>query len=131
MKTNVLTPGRKTALIGGLSGALVFLFMAVVRAQTALTVADVRANPKAYVGSRVQVTGLVQNIRLEPKTVNGVQVPYTKLNLYLVDSKGRKGAYYIYVSIPTSDFTSAPVEGQMASITGPLKWPYMIAAIDP
>ncbi|MCX5785458.1 MAG: hypothetical protein NTX59_07200 [Elusimicrobia bacterium] len=131
MKTKVSIPWYKTALIGGLSGAIVFFILIGVRAQTALTVAAVHANSKLYVGTEVQVTGMVANVHSGTKTVNGHKVPCTRLNLYEIDSKGREGNHYIYVSLPTSDFTSMPVNGGMATITGPLKWPYEIAAIDP
>ncbi len=131
MKTKVPTQWCKAALIGGLAGAVVFFILAGVRAQSALTVADVHANSKQYVGTNVEVLGMANNIRSDTKTVNGRKVQYTKLNLYEVDSKGRKGSHYIYVALPTGNFTSMPVNGQMTSITGPLKWPYEIAAIDP
>jgi len=131
MKTKVPTQWCKAALIGGLAGAVVFFILAGVRAQIALTVAEVRADAKRYVGTNVQVTGMAQGVRSDTKKINGRTVPYTKLNLYEVDSKGHKGSHYIYVSLPTSDFTSTPVNGGMAAITGPLKWPYEIAAIDP
>jgi len=131
MRTSVATPWWKTAVIGGLSGTVVFVVLMAARAQTIATVSDVRANPKQYVGSSVQVTGLAQGIRTDTKLVKGSKVPYTKLNLYEVDAKGRKGSHYIYVALPTSDFSTTPVEGEMARVTGTLKWPYEVAAIDP
>jgi hypothetical protein len=120
----------KAALIGSLSGAVMFFALGALKAQTALTVADVKTNPKAYVGSSVSVTGLAWSVRSETKVKDGQPVPYVKLNLYELDKKGKKGSRYIYVALRASNFNSVPVEGQMATITGPLKWPYEIAVID-
>jgi hypothetical protein len=116
---------------GALSGLLVFLGLTAVKAQSVLTVAQLETNTRAYVGTTVQVTGLVQNVRNDTRRVNGKDVPYVKLNLYKVDGKGRKAARYVYVSLPAKDYQSPPVEGQMMAVTGPLKWGYEIAAIDP
>jgi len=131
MKTSVLTAWWKSMLIGGLTGAVAFFILVAARAQSILTVSDFHANAKAYVGSNVQVTGMAKNIRSETKTVNGVRVPRTVLNLYELDPKGKQKSYYIFVSLPTSAFSSMPVDGALATITGTIKWPYMIGAIDP
>jgi hypothetical protein len=126
-----LTP-LKAAAIGALAGGLTFFALGAVTAQTVLSVAQVRSNPKAYVGNgTVQVTGLAYGIRSDSRKLNNQAVPYIKLNLYEQDSKGNKGSHYVYVAIPASQFASVPAEGQLATITGPLKWPYEIAAIDP
>jgi hypothetical protein len=122
----------KAVIAGALAGAVTFLALSAVRAQTALTVAQVRSNPKAYVGNgEVAVTGMASGIRSDSRTINGQVVPVVKLNLYELDSKGRKGSHYVYAVVPASQFSSIPVEGGMATITGPLKWPYEVAAIDP
>lgn len=103
-----------------------------MKAQTVLTVAQLRSNPKAYVGAgNVQITGLASGIRSDSRKINRELVPVIKLNLYELDSRGNKGSHYVYVVMPASQFTSVPAEGQMATITGPLKWPYEIAAVDP
>ena len=120
----------KAVLIGSLSGAVMFLALGVLKAQTALTVADVKMNPKAYVGTTVSVTGLAWSVRSETKSKNGQAVPYVKLNLYELDKNGKKGSRYVYVALRASNFNAVPIEGQMATITGPLKWPYEIAVID-
>ena len=121
----------RAALIGALSGALVFFALNAVKAQQSLTARDVHANPKQYVGSRVAVTGLASGIRAGTKWFNGQNVPCIKLNLYEVDpKKDRKGSYYIYVSLPSSAFHSVPNEGDTMTITGTLKWPYQFAMID-
>lgn len=130
MKTSSLTARWKSVLIGGLTGAVVFFILVAVRAQSTLTVAQFHANARAYVGASVQVTGLAKHIREESKTRNGVKVPFTTLDLYEVDSKGKQKNYYIYVSLPTGVFSSMPEDGVMASITGAIKWPYMVGAID-
>lgn len=121
----------KAAAVGTLAGAAVFFALGAVKAQTALTVADVESNSRAYVGTTVQVTGLVQSVRSDHRRINGADVPYIKLNLYKLDKKGNKGSRYIYVALPASAFQTMPVEGQMMAVTGPLKWGYEIAAIDP
>jgi hypothetical protein len=131
MTPRISLPSLKSAGIGALAGALVFLGLSAVKAQTALTVAAVESNAKAYVGTTVAVTGLVSNVRTDSRSVNGAQVPYVKLNLYKVDSKGRKQSRYIYVALPASAFQTMPIEGQLMEISGPLKWGYEIAAIDP
>lgn len=122
----------KSAVAGALAGVLSFAALTHVKAQQNLTVAQVHKDPKSFVnnGSVYQVTGLAWSVRSDTKRVAGKDVPYVKLNLYELDAKGRKGSRYIYVSLPASDFSSVPVEGQMASITGPMKWPYEIAVID-
>ncbi len=125
-----LTP-LKTALIGALAGGLTFFALSAVKAQTVLTVAQIEQSSKTYVGTTVQVTGLASSVRSDNRYVNGKNVAYVKLNLYKLDGRGRKGSRYIYVALPASQFTSIPVEGRMATITGPLKWGYEIAAIDP
>ena len=53
------------------------------------------------------------------------------VRVYELDSKGKKGSHYVYAVVSASQFTSVPAEGGMVTITGPLKWPYEIAAIDP
>ena len=122
----------KAVVVGALAGAATFLALSAVRAQTVLTVAQVRSNPKAYVATGVvQVTGLASSIRSDTRRINGQEVPVIKLNLYELDSKGRKGSHYVYAVVPADQFSSLPVEGGMATITGPLKWPYEVAAIDP
>lgn len=121
----------KAVAAGALAGALTFLGLNAVKAQAVLTVAQVEQNPKAYVGGTVQVTGYVSGVRSDTRKINGENVPYVKLNLYKVDNKGRKASRYIYVALPASSFQTMPVEGQMMAITGPLKWGYEIAAIDP
>ena len=122
----------KTIIIGALAGAVTFFALSAVRAQSMLTVAQLRSNPKAYVGvGDVQVTGLASSIRSDTRRINGQDVPVIKLNLYELDSKGKKGSHYVYAVVPAKAFSSLPVEGGMATVTGPLKWPYEIAAIDP
>jgi hypothetical protein len=122
----------KTVVVGALAGAVTFFVLSAVRAQTVLTVAQVRSNPKAYVGNgEVAVTGMASSIRSDTRKINGQDVPVIKMNLYELDSKGRKGSHYVYAVVPASQFSSVPVEGGMATITGPLKWPYEVAAIDP
>jgi hypothetical protein len=122
----------KSVIIGAFSGALVFLALTAVKAQQTLTVRDLRSNPKAYVGNTVAITGLVANVRSEMRAPKGrtEKVPWTKLNLYEVDAKGKKGSHYVYVSLPSSSFTPTPNEGDQMTVTGPLAWPYEIAAID-
>jgi hypothetical protein len=122
----------KAAVVGALAGAATFFALSAVKAQAVLTVAQVRSNPKAYVGSgEVAVTGMASNIRSDSRSINGQAVPVVKLNLYELDAKGRKGSHYVYAVVPASSFAALPVEGGMATITGPLKWPYEVAAIDP
>jgi hypothetical protein len=121
----------KTAAVGAFAGALVFCALTAVKAQTALTVAALESNTRAYVGTTVAVTGLVQNVRRDNRRVNGKEVPFVKLNLYKVDNKGRKARRYLYVALPAASFDHPPVEGEMMTVTGPLKWGYEIAAIDP
>ena len=122
----------KTVVVGALAGAITFIALSAVRAQTVLTVAQLRSNPKAYVGNgEVAITGMASSIRSDKRRVNGQDIPVIKLNLYELDTKGRKGSHYVYAVVPASQFSSVPVEGGMATITGPLKWPYEIAAIDP
>ena len=122
----------KAAVIGALSGAIVFLALCGVRAQQGpgISVADLRHNPKPYVGTVVSVTGMANSVRSGEKWNGHEKVPCIKLNLYEVDAKGRKGSHYIYVNMPTSQYKFVPAEGQMVQITGPLKWPYEVAAID-
>ena len=125
-------PSLKAVVVGALAGAATFFALSAVRAQAVLTVAQVRSNPKAYVATGiVQVTGLVSGVRTDTRRINGEDVPVIKLNLYEQDSKGRRGSHYVYVVVPANQFSSLPVEGGMATITGPLKWPYEVAAIDP
>lgn len=124
-------PSVKSAAIGALAGAAVFFALSAVRAQAVLTVQQLHSNVRPFVGSTVQVTGLVQNVRTQTRSVGGQQVEFTMLNLYEQDSKGRKKEYYVYVSLPTSQFQTPPMENQMMTVTGPLKWGYMFAAIDP
>lgn len=131
IQRNVLS-SLKTLVIGALAGGVTFLALSAVRAQTLLTVAQLRGNPKSYVGNGdVQITGIAQSIRSGTRKYNGKVVPVTILNLYEQDAKGRKGSHYVFCVVPTSQFATTPVEGGMATITGPLKWPYEIAAIDP
>ncbi|MDE2141289.1 MAG: hypothetical protein KGJ84_02605 [Elusimicrobia bacterium] len=120
----------KTFAVGALAGAAAFLALSA-GSQTVLTVAQVDQNVRAYIGTTAQVTGLVQSVRSATRTVKGRSIPYVQLNLYKVDAKGRKTGRYIYVALPSSSFQSMPVEGQMMSVTGPLKWGNEIAAIDP
>ena len=119
----------KFVIVGALIG--ICFTLGAVKAQQALQVSDVEVNAKQYVGSVVQVTGMISGVRSETRNVAGQPVPYVKLNLYKVDNKGRKASRYIYVALPASSFQTMPIEGQMMAITGPLKWPYEIAAIDP
>jgi hypothetical protein len=122
----------KTVVGGALAGAVTFLALGAVRAQSVLTVAQLRSNPKAYVGvGQVQITGMASGIGSTTRKINGQVVPAVKLNLYELDSKGRKGSHYVFAVVPASSFASVPVEGGMVTITGPLKWPYEVAAIDP
>ncbi len=123
----------KSAAVGALAGALVFFALGAVKAQQVLNVADIHSNPKAYVntGNTYQVTGLASSVRTDTRYVKGQAVSYVKLNLYELDNKGRKGSHYVYVALPAANFASVPSEGQMATITGAMKWPYEIAAIDP
>ena len=79
-----------------------------------MTVADVHVNAKRYVGTSVEMLGMSENVHSETKMVNGVKISYTKLTLYEVDAKGHKDSHYIYVSLPTSNFTSMPVNAGMA-----------------
>lgn len=122
----------KTLVVGALAGAVTFFALSGVRAQSVLTVAQLHKNIKAYVGNgEVQVTGIAQAIRSGTRKINGKVVPVTILDLYEQDAKGRKTGHYVFCVVPTSQLTTMPVEGGMATITGPLKWPYEIAAIDP
>lgn len=122
----------KTVVVGALAGALTFFALSAVRAQSVLTVEQLRSNPKMYVGNgEVQLTGVASSIRSDTRKINGQLVPVFKINLYERDSKGRKGSHYVYCVVQASQFTSTPVEGGLTTITGPLKWPYEIAAIDP
>jgi len=132
MTSRTSTFPLKSVFIGAFSGALVFLALTAVKAQQTLTVRDLHANPKAYVGNTVAITGLVSNVRSEMRAVKGQsqKVPWTKLNLYELDPKGRKGSHYVYVSLPAANFTPTPNEGDQMTVTGPLKWPYEIAVIE-
>jgi hypothetical protein len=122
----------KAAAVGILAGALTFFALTAVKAQTVLTVAQVRSNPKAYVGNGdVAVTGMASSIRSDKRRINGQDVPVLKMNVYELDNKGRKGSHYVYAVVPSSQFSAVPEEGGMVTITGPLKWPYEVAAIDP
>ena len=122
----------KTVAIGALSGFVAFVALTAVRAQSVLTVAQLRSNPKAYVGNgEVAITGMASHIRSGTRKYNGQVTPVYMMDLYELDRKGRKGSHYVYAVVPTTQFTSIPAEGGMATITGPLKWPYEIAAIDP
>ena len=120
----------KTICVGAASGAVAFAILTAVQAQTSLTVAQFHSNQKAYVGSSVTITGMAKNIRSETKKRNGIDVAYTTLNLYEMDAKGKQKPYYVYVSLPTSAFSGTPADGATASITGTMKWPYSIGAID-
>jgi hypothetical protein len=130
MRTSIPSQAWKAVLIGGFSGAVVFFILSAAKAQTILNVADVHANPALYIGSNVQVTGIAKSIRLISKTGFGRKVPYTVLDLYEMDAKGRRGSHFIYVSVPTSAYSAAPIDGQMATITGTLKEPSMVGQID-
>ena len=122
----------KTVVVGTLAGALTFFALSAVRAQALLTVAQLRSNPKAYVGNgEVQITGMAKYVHSETRKINGQVVPVYKISLYELDAKGRAGSHYVYCVVPASQFTSVPAENAMVTITGPLKWPYEIAAIDP
>ena len=100
---------------------MTFLALGAVRAQSLLTVAQLRSNPKAYVGDgEVQITGMASGIRSDTRKYNGLVVPVLKLNLYEVDAKGREGSHYVYCVVPASQFSTTPVEGGMVTITGPL-----------
>src|SRR5579885_2768595 len=92
----------KSVLAGALAGAFVFGVLSAARAQLSLTVDDVRHEPKRYVGTQVQVTGIAKYVRTAAKTVSGRKVPYVKLSLYGTDAKGRPGDHYIYVFLPES-----------------------------
>ncbi|HXT00118.1 MAG TPA: hypothetical protein VN915_05550 [Elusimicrobiota bacterium] len=122
----------KTVVVGALAGVVTFLALNAVRAQTVLTVEQLRGNPKAYVGNgEVAITGIAKYIRSETRKYNGQVVPVIKLSLYERDKKGNAGSHYVFCVVPASQFSTTPVEGGMVTITGPLKWPYEIAAIDP
>jgi hypothetical protein len=122
----------KSAAIGALSGVVVFVALTAAHAQAVLTVAQLRSNPKAYVGNgEVAITGMASHIRSGTRKYNGQVTPVYMLDLHEVDAKGRQGSHYVYAVVPTSKFSSIPVEGGMTTITGPLKWPYEVAAIDP
>ena len=123
-------PPLKSAAVGAFCGALVFFALDALRAQTALTVAAVKADPKPYVGTKVSVTGVASNIRSGTKGKKDRKVPCIKLSLFEVDNKGKRGSHYIFVSLPTSAFRFIPNEGDLVAIEGTLKWPYEIAAID-
>lgn len=131
MTPKTTTQTLKTVVIGALAGAAAFAALGTLKAQSVLTVAQVESDPRVYVGTRVQVTGLAEAVRTKTRRVNGKDVPYVMLDLHKVDAKGRKTPRYIYVALPAADFQTAPVEGQMMAVTGPLKWGYEIAAIDP
>lgn len=110
---------------------LPFLSLAVFApAQTVLTVKEFHRSSKTYVGSSVQMNGLAYNIRQETKKRAGRDVAFTSFNLYETDSKGNKGKYYVFVSIPSDSFKTPLTEGQPASITGPIQWPFQIGRID-
>ncbi len=117
------------ALSLAVAGALGFA-AARAYAQTVLTVKDFHRNSKAYVGGSVQISGLAYNIRQETKRRNGVDVAFTSFNLYESDAKGKKGKYYVFVSIPADSFKTPLVDGQPATITGPIQWPYQVGRID-
>ncbi len=123
----------RSAAVGALAGVLAFGTLCAVKAEQNLTVAQVHHDPKSFVnnGQTYAVTGLAQSVRHKTRRIGGKDVPYVMLDLYEVDAKGKKGSHYVYVALPAADFQSVPVEGQMAVITGPMKWPYEVAAIDP
>lgn len=122
----------KAVAAGALAGAVTFFALGAVKAQSLLTVSQLRSNPKAYVGiGEVQITGMASSVRNDTRKIDGQIVPVLKINVYEVDSKGKKGSHYVYAVVPASRFNSVPLEGGMVTITGPLKWPYEIAAIDP
>jgi hypothetical protein len=131
MTNKPLKQSLKAALIGAFAGAMIFFALDAVKAQANLTVAQIEQNSKMYVGTTVQVTGMVSSVRSSKRNVNGYPTPYVMLNLYKVDAKGRKANRYVYVALPATSFQTMPIEGQMMAITGPLKWGYEIAAIDP
>lgn len=110
--------------------ALLLLAAGGASAQTVLSVKDFHRSSKTYVGGSVQMTGLAYNIRQEIKRRNGRDVPFTSFNLYEADAKGKKGKYYVFVSIPASSFKSPVIEGDPATITGAIQWPYQIGRID-
>jgi hypothetical protein len=121
----------RAAGIGMLSGALVFVGLRHLGAQTVLRVADFHRNSKAYVGTTIQVTGVAGSVKLENKKVGSDNVPYAKFCLYEQDSKGKKTKYYIWVSIPAESFQNPPKEGDDVTITGLAQWPDQIAKIEP
>lgn len=112
------------------AAALLLLAALTAAAQTVLSVKDFHRSSKTYVGNSVQVTGLAFNVRQELKRRNGQDVAFTSFNLYEVDAKGKKGKYYIYVSIPAGSFKTPLEEGGSATITGAIQWPYQIGRID-
>ncbi|MBI3552336.1 MAG: hypothetical protein HY077_07445 [Elusimicrobia bacterium] len=129
MKNAVSKPWKSLAL-GALSGALVFCALRVVMADPqSITVAQLHTNARAYVGTVATVTGLAYYIKPETRMKNGQSVPYTKLSVYEVDAKNKKGKYYVYVAIPTSEFKFMPAEGDSVAITGKIDWPKQVAEI--
>ena len=130
MKKYLEISTAKSMIIGSLAAVLVFISLNALKAQSVLTVQEVHRSARTYVGTNVQINGLAYNIRSESKNQNGVETPYTKFNLYEADSKGRKGKYYVAVSLPSSSFKINIVEGGPVAIVGTLKWPYQIAMID-
>src|SRR5947209_1894571 len=102
----------KSIALGGLSGALVFDCLHWVMADPqSITVAQLHSNARAYVGTVATVTGLAYYIKSDTKMKNGQSVPYTKLSIYEIDAKNRKGKFYVWVSMPTSQFKYMPAEG--------------------
>jgi hypothetical protein len=120
----------KSIVCGAAAGVVAFFGLSALKAQTVLTVRDYHHNQKAYVGSQVEITGIATNIRQVTKRVNNQDVPYTSLNLNEQDNKGRKGKYYVWVSIPSRQFTTQINDGDPARIVGTMKWPYQIGMIE-
>lgn len=116
---------KKTLLAVALS-----LAASAASAQTVMTVAEFHRGAKQHVDTTVQLSGVAYNIRQEIKHRGGRDVPYTSMNLYELDGKGRKGKYYVYVSIPTSSLKGALAEGDAAVITGAIHWPYQVGRMD-
>ena len=130
MKNKVPSLLVQTAAAGALAGFLLLLGVRTLMAQTVVTVNDFHRNSKSYVGSNVQISGIAYSIRQEIKQRNGQGVAYTTFNLYENGAKGKKGKYYVFVSIPASSFKTPITEGDPATITGPIQWPYQVGRID-
>jgi hypothetical protein len=118
---------RSTVKAVLIAGAALFLALGAAPAQQ---VSEVRVNPALFIGRSVQVTGLVGSVKAVTRQVHGRMTQLLKFNLYEVDARGRRGAHYIFISLPASQFQYVPIEGRMLTIQGLLKPPYEVAAID-